>query len=1016
MTITSTEDSPQYYLDRLLECIEKYARQEITQKEYCNAWADYWRYYIGVNVIPAIGILKIPKVKWEQYQNAPISEAQHEQWKKQGMFDEAMAIISGRIWHRPDLENYYIVGFDADNIIAKREFLNLNGNGKALTIEQFASKTLVEQHLDNQDKFHWYAYTIGPQLRDKTSDIGKPNMDVNTKPAFEIKASSKFLMYCSPSRHKNGHRYQIRGTMTPFTLLDNAPIELQERINGICERYGLNKGENDTNKIPMRDLFKSDTVIYEGHNRHLALMRTMESLLLRNRDVLSLDLIIEFSQRWNEIHCRPPLDDTEFEKQWKCAIEFIERVTGERIGDRGDEAETTKNEISKITSEDLDFVFEVLKTEAEYDLISIKQLFYGFCSAFTKYLIHHCVNSMRAGAGKSYLLVLVSTYFPDKYVFSFIGMSNKAMLHEEGELVIIDNETGTTIPVEPLINGLELEIEELEDQIYDLKTNKEKHEVRKEIKKHKSEIGKLCKNAQKLILLDNKIILLLDTAQDGFYEIMMSMLSQDTPKDQIYQFTDKQTSGKLGAAKNRLRGTPAISTTQVVDDTRNVRHQEKNRRFIHVTPNTTKSKVHAAKSLIGKKTGMIPEEYNMRVLSKDKKEIVKDIVAAIVEKLIDHSKLLNPGETGVKVAFTESINHGLGGDEREWSMTVMDRTIRYLSVITKVRMDFRPRIVNTENGAFYPISTFEDLQETLQFMALASSTVRSYIANWYNEVFLIGFKDLKGVSNVRFSDSGAIIEREKYVGLTTDQLVYWTDKIKNISIGTDDVRKQYLYPLANLGIINIVKSTINGNEILAFPVDSKAPLSAIFTDENDLRLKIDDPALYPTKNILEEEFRTFIEHDAKEGGKNNEKFLILDPDGNELTVNELVDRYLSNPEICFIQNYTTPATQDQIAVTNLNNHLYTQQLIKIFNKNTPPTWKPDNIVNYHLLDYLGIVIQQHLQVMNLDMVKEMIKTPFINDSSLRRLDAFSDRIDPWFLQIFIRKTWMLLLLPRLRLY
>src|SRR5919106_3810980 len=82
-----------------------------------------------------------------------------------------------------------------------------------------------------------------------------------------------------------------------------------------------------------------------------------------------------------------------------------------------------------VTSEDIKFVIEVMKKEAPYDETSIKQLFYGCCSAFTKLPIHHNVNSRKTGSGKSYLLILVSGYFPNRYVLSFIGMSNKALVH-----------------------------------------------------------------------------------------------------------------------------------------------------------------------------------------------------------------------------------------------------------------------------------------------------------------------------------------------------------------------------------------------------------------------------------------------------------------------------------------------------------------------------------------------------------------------------------------------------------
>jgi hypothetical protein len=29
--------------------------------------------------------------------------------------------------------------------------------------------------------------------------------------------------------------------------------------------------------------------------------------------------IKEIAYKWNKNHCRPPIDDLEFEKQWKCA-------------------------------------------------------------------------------------------------------------------------------------------------------------------------------------------------------------------------------------------------------------------------------------------------------------------------------------------------------------------------------------------------------------------------------------------------------------------------------------------------------------------------------------------------------------------------------------------------------------------------------------------------------------------------------------------------------------------------
>ena len=83
-------------------------------------------------------------------------------------------------------------------------------------------------------------------------------------------------------------------------------------------------------------------------------------------------------------------------------------------------------------------------------------------SAFTKLPIHHAISSRDSGSGKSYLLVLVSGYLPKKYVVSLTGMSDKALLHKNGILVVEDEETGELKPLNPILKDIEEEIEELQ--------------------------------------------------------------------------------------------------------------------------------------------------------------------------------------------------------------------------------------------------------------------------------------------------------------------------------------------------------------------------------------------------------------------------------------------------------------------------------------------------------------------------------------------------------------------------
>lgn len=45
----------------------------------------------------------------------------------------------------------------------------------------------------------------------------------------------------------------------------------------------------------------------------------------RNNGILTIEQIKDLASEWNNQHCDPPLDNKEFDKQWKCAQTYIER-------------------------------------------------------------------------------------------------------------------------------------------------------------------------------------------------------------------------------------------------------------------------------------------------------------------------------------------------------------------------------------------------------------------------------------------------------------------------------------------------------------------------------------------------------------------------------------------------------------------------------------------------------------------------------------------------------------------
>ena len=59
------------------------------------------------------------------------------------------------------------------------------------------------------------------------------------------------------------------------------------------------------------------------------------------------------------------------------------------------------------------------------------------------------MNSRVAGAGKTYVLILVSEYIPRRYLIKLSDMSDRAMFHQSGTLVIENELTGETEEADP---------------------------------------------------------------------------------------------------------------------------------------------------------------------------------------------------------------------------------------------------------------------------------------------------------------------------------------------------------------------------------------------------------------------------------------------------------------------------------------------------------------------------------------------------------------------------------------
>jgi hypothetical protein len=299
--------------DNILDKVKQEGQQADT-----NIWADYWYYKMGVNIIPADTKNKTTYESWSKWQNNSIPEELYSEWKNTNKFSNGMALIPGRVW-RGSSKDKFLVFIDLDNQKAIDDVCDIFS---CENLEYLSKYIIVEQHRDNRSKAHLYFYS-NHEFKKKSSDAinFKDKIERNEIPGIEVKGLGEHgIAFCSPSVHEKGQRYEIIGTKEPQTC----GKQVEDVLFQIYKKYDLSV-DNNNGKIPIEKLFEVDTKIYEGHNRHEALLRVMESLIQRNKSILKPEQIKNLCYDWNQKHCQPPLDEKEFEKQWKDALNFIKK-------------------------------------------------------------------------------------------------------------------------------------------------------------------------------------------------------------------------------------------------------------------------------------------------------------------------------------------------------------------------------------------------------------------------------------------------------------------------------------------------------------------------------------------------------------------------------------------------------------------------------------------------------------------------------------------------------------------
>ena len=293
----------------------------------------------------------------------------------------------------------------------------------------------------------------------------------------------------------------------------------------------------------------------------------------------------------------------------------------------------------------IEYCLETILKEARKEERLSYQLFITMLSAYSNNPINLAINAP-SGVGKNYVINIVSSLFPQADIVSLAGMTEKALFHRSGVLVI-KNESGEYESVETKINEIDNEIEKKEFELSKNKDNKNlKQAFQDVIKQLRIEKKDLLKDAKKLIDLSGKVIIFLDTPPEQLLSGLLPLLSHDKFEVE-YEFVD--THNSIKTKSNVLKGWPAVIFAQAIDYSHYKRILEIQRRFITTNPTMSKEKYDKAINLISNKYSVPDLIYQNEIVSDDEKKIAKEIVKGLKEKIKEIYSNVKPGKNNIIV-------------------------------------------------------------------------------------------------------------------------------------------------------------------------------------------------------------------------------------------------------------------------------------------------------------------------------------------------------------------------------
>ncbi|MGH9926466.1 MAG: hypothetical protein ACRD5B_13930, partial [Nitrososphaeraceae archaeon] len=313
----------------------------------------------------------------------------------------------------------------------------------------------------------------------------------------------------------------------------------------------------------------------------------------------------------------------------------------------------------------VDYCISVILKEAKEETRLVKQVMYVMLSTYTNNPLNLGINSP-SGEGKNWVLEKVSEKFPSEDVISLAGMTEKALFHRRGDLIVNRNDLDKAFPkeyvmVDSLIKELDNKIDDKDNEMMNSRDSTLKKALKEEILNLEEEKKSIYKYAKKLIDLSHKTLIFLDTPKMGLLSAIMTLLSHDKYEVE-YEFVD--TNNGIKTHTNVLRGWPAVIFAQAVDYSKYERWPELQRRFIITNPEmNSKKKYSEAVDLTLDKFGLPDFVYQKVVSSDEEKNRVKDIIKYVAGEIKLVSDRIQPGKNSTFIPYAEALKSVLSKDK-----------------------------------------------------------------------------------------------------------------------------------------------------------------------------------------------------------------------------------------------------------------------------------------------------------------------------------------------------------------